>query len=355
MINSVWGPLEQFSWLDGGGHCDGMVISTRVRLARNLAGYPFLHAEPKPRGGRSREILDLLSRGVSDLGELLPLQQLDRVELLFLRERELISGELARSAGKARGSQALLITPEATVMINEEDHLRIQAMVPGFDPELAWGLTDRLEADLGKRFDFAFHPEFGYLTSCPTNVGTGLRASVLLHLPGLIFTRELEPLARGLGQLKLTRRGWHGEGTDSLGHLVQLSNQTTLGTSEAGLLNHLAQRVRQVMGYEQSARQVLQQDAGRKLEDLIWRAWGALTSARRMALDESLEKLSMVRLGLAMGEALPVSHQALNQLLVLVQPANLLRATGCKPDQAILEVERAGVIRQELEQKGKYR
>src|SRR5690606_11194288 len=195
----------------------------------------------------------------------------------------------------------VLVRDQLGVMVNEEDHLRLQGIRSGFALDAAYADVDRLDTELGQRLAFAFHPEFGYLTSCPTNVGTGLRASVLIHLPGLVLTKEISKVLQGLAQVGLTFRGLYGEGSVVVGNFFQLSNQTTLGKSEHDLLDHLGKMVRQVMEYEEQARQVLLRDAPAIIEDKVWRAFGLLRYARSLSFDEAMNLLSGVRLGVGTG------------------------------------------------------
>jgi protein arginine kinase len=234
-------------------------------------------------------------------------------------------------------------------MLNEEDHLRIQGLHSGFALEAAYAEVDRLDSELGQRLAFAFHPEFGYLTSCPTNVGTGLRASVLIHLPGLVLTKEISKVLQGLAQVGLTFRGLYGEGSEVVGNFFQLSNQTTLGSSEHELLDHLGKMVRQVMDYEEQARQVLLRDAPAIIEDKVWRAYGLLRYARSLSFEEAMNLLSGVRLGVGVGLIPDVGMYTLNKLLVHTQPAHLSVAEGVSPTEPDLPIRRARFVRKVLE------
>ncbi|MEP7324587.1 MAG: ATP--guanido phosphotransferase, partial [Gemmatimonadota bacterium] len=235
------------------------------------------------------------------------------------------------------------------VMLNEEDHLRLQGMSSGFALEATYAQVDKLDSELGQRLPFAFHPEFGYLTSCPTNVGTGLRASVLIHLPGLVLTKEISKVLQGLGQVGLTFRGLYGEGSEVVGNFFQLSNQTTLGKSEQDLLDHLGKIVRQVIEYEEQARQVLLRDAPTIIEDKVWRAYGLLRYARTLSFDEMMNLLSGVRLGVGLKLLGDVGLYTLNKLLVHCQPAHLAAAHGLMVDDPALAIQRARYVRKLLE------
>src|SRR6185369_3244883 len=280
------------------------------------------------------------------------LDRLDRVERLLLHERHLVSKELAGLEGDARvrSGASVLIQDRIGVMLNEEDHLRIQGLHSGFALDQTYAEVDRLDAELGQRLAFAFHPEFGYLTSCPTNVGTGLRASVLVHLPGLVLTKEINKILQALTQVGLTFRGLYGEGSEVVGNLFQLSNQTTLGKSELELLDHLGKLVRQVMDHEEQARQVLLRDAPAILEDKVWRAYGLLRYARSLSFEETMNLLSGVRLGVGLGLIPNVGMYALNKLLVFTQPAHLVAAQGRALTEDEVPVRRAAYVRQVLEE-----
>ena len=209
---------------------------------------------------------------------------------------------------------------------------------------------DRLDGELGRQLVFAFHPEFGYLTACPTNVGTGLRASVLIHLPGLVLTKEVSRVLQGLAQVGLTFRGLYGEGSEVVGNFFQLSNQTTLGKSETELLDHLARVVRQVIEYEEQARQVLLQSAPTIIEDKVWRAYGLLRHARNLSFDEAMNLLSAVRLGAGLGLIPGIGMYTLNKLLIQSQPAHLAVAENLPLGDPSLALRRAALVRRVLEE-----
>jgi len=340
-------------WLDASGPQSHLVLSTRVRLARNLAGRLFTSRN----GERDRE--DVL-RAVEDAaGGTAPLRQaarfrldrLDRADRLLLHERHLVSRDLAGLDGddRVRSGATLLVQGAVGVMVNEEDHLRLQGFRSGFDLASVHGEVEGLDAELGQRLPFAFHPEFGYLTACPTNVGTGLRASVLIHLPGLVLTKEISKVLQGLAQVGLTYRGLYGEGSEVVGNFFQLSNQTTLGKSEHELLDHLARMVRQVMAYEEQARDVLFRSAPTVTEDKVWRALGLLRHARSLSFDEAMNLLSGVRLGVGMGIIPDVSMYALNKLLIFSQSAHLAQLEGVNLGDPDLPVRRATHVRRVLE------
>ena len=343
-------------WLDASGPNSHLVLSTRIRLARNLSGLPFWGRNSATDREGVVAMVEAAAKGTPALGDatLYRLDGLSRTTRLWLQERQLVSRDLAGldAAGKVRSGAAILLGKSASVMINEEDHLRIQGLRSGFALEAAYADTDQVDGELGVRVSFAFHPEFGYLTSCPTNVGTGMRASVLIHLPGLVLTKEVGKVLQGLAQVGLTYRGLYGEGSEVLGNLFQLSNQTTLGKSELELMDHLGRLVRQVMDYEERARDVLRRDAPDALEDKVWRAYGLLRYARTLSFEEMLNLLSGVRLGVGMGVLPGISLYMLNRLLVMAQAAHVAQAAGlCLEDEAIA-VHRAALVRRMFEEEG---
>src|SRR5947207_1426741 len=261
MIDLSLLPDGGMGWLDASGPKGSIVLSTRIRLARNLDGYVF--SQRAKDADRTAVLTRVEEAGAaSDLLQgavTIRLDQLERVDRQLLHERHLVSKELAGLDREARPrpGAALVVQGTVGVMVNEEDHLRLHGMRSGFALEEAYADLEALDADLGRLLPFAFHPEFGYLTSCPTNAGTGLRASVLIHLPGLVLTKEVGKVLQGLTQVGLTFRGLYGEGSEVVGNFLQLSNQTTLGKSEDELLDHLGKIVRQVIEYEEQARDVL--------------------------------------------------------------------------------------------------
>lgn len=344
-------------WLRADGAESHLVLSTRVRLARNLADGRFgSRADDRDRFRTLSTVEDAAGRtALLAQADLFRVDLLDRFDRQLLHERHLVSKELAGldGDGSARAGAALLVRKGLSVMVNEEDHLRLQTLVSGFALEDAYRRVDALDRELGQQIPFAFHPEFGYLTSCPTNVGTGLRASVLIHLPALVLTKEITKVLQGLAQVGLTFRGLYGEGSEVVGNFFQLSNQTTLGKSEVDLLDHLAKMVRQVMRYEEAAREVLLRDAPTVLDDKVWRAYGLLRHARSLTFDEAMNLLSGVRLGVGLGRITNVSMRGLNTLLIICQPAHVAQAAEVQPDDPTLPMRRASVVREMLERESR--
>lgn len=356
MTESRQQQADQLPWLGATGPWADLVVSTRVRLARNLAGVGFWGRNSESQ----REAVVAAVHAAAADSPTLGGAVLHRLDVLspqgrrWLQERQLVSRELAGAdaSGQLRSGAAVLVAGSLAVMLNEEDHLRVQGLNSGFALDEAYADATRVDSELGARLSFAFHPEFGYLTACPTNVGTGLRASVLIQLPGLVLTREITKVLQGLGQVGLTSRGLFGEGSEALGSLFQLSNQTTLGKSEGELLDHLGRLVRQVMEYEIQARGALRRDASVALEDRVWRAWGLLQHARAMRFDELVEWLSGVRLGVHLGLLPRVPMVTMNQLLVLAQDAHVARAFETSLEDESLAVHRATLVRRLLADEG---
>jgi protein arginine kinase len=235
-------------------------------------------------------------------------------------------------------------------MVNEEDHLRLQALRSGFAPAEAYAAVERLDRELGARVPFAFHPEFGFLTACPTNTGTGMRASVLIHLPGLVLTKEIGRVLAGLQQMGLTYRGLYGEGSEVVGNYFQISNQTTLGRSEEELLDQLLRVVGHVIEREEEARRVLLRDAGYIIEDKLWRAYGTLRYARSLTFDEAMNYLSGVRLAVGLKLVTGLSVYTLNKLLIFSQAAHLAYAEGRPLTESETNLARARYVRKALEE-----
>lgn len=357
MIDLNSAPGFGLGWLEANGPHADIVLSTRVRLARNLQGHAF---GTRLRDGE-REQIYLRTRQAVQQGRLLKdgacleLAALPHLARQVLLERHLLSRELAGNAGTQppRGA-ALFVGPaeQLGAMVNEEDHLRLQALLSGLRLHEAYQLVDQLDEELGSQLPFAYHHEFGYLTSCPTNVGTGLRASIFVHLPGLVLTKEIGKVLQGIGQVGLTFRGLYGEGSEVVGNFFQISNQTTLGKSEEDLIDHLQKIVLQVIHYELQARSVLMRDAPAVIEDKIWRAYGLLRYARSLAFEEVMNLLSGVRLGVSMKLLPGLSVYTLNKIMTYTQAAHLEQAAGRSLSEAESDLHRAAYVRRILASEG---
>jgi len=346
-------PDGGLAWLDGSGPLANVVLSTRVRLARNVDGVPFA-----TRAGVSdrRRVLDLVDEAWrrSRFGHAsvrFHLDELEAEDRTLLYERHLVSRGLAAAPEEREGGSgaAVFLAGSTGVLVNEEDHLRLQTLRSGFALSQAYAEVEQLDAALGGSIPFAFHREFGYLTACPTNAGTGLRASVLIHLPGLVLTKEIAKVLQGLTQVGLTFRGLYGEGSEVVGNFFQLSNQTTLGKSEEELLDHLAKIVRQVVAYEEQARRVLLRDAPTVIEDKVWRAYGLLRHARSLSFEEAMNLLSGVRLGVGLDLVPGVGVYTLNKLLIFTQPAHLAAYEARAPGDTDARAARATYVRRQLD------
>lgn len=325
------------------GPDDQIVLASRVRLARNLSEQPFpSHLSPELGQKVVADLfLALRELEMENKGKyiLLKMEDLTPLQRSLLVEKHLISRELTQ----ALENQAAAIREDEAValMINEEDHLRIQCLLPGFQPEEAWRIASEIDDLLEEKLDYAFDPELGYLTACPSNAGTGLRASVLLHLPGIILTKQQDMLLTQLNKVGMTARGFYGEGTKALGHIFQVSNQVTLGLSEDNILQGLKSVVSRLLEHERQARNRLLQEKGAVIEDQVWRSYGIMSQARLLPGKEFMERLSYLRLGLDLGIIQGIDRSLLNRLLIEAQPAFLQQAKGQELDQLGRDRERA--------------
>ncbi|MFC1660601.1 ATP--guanido phosphotransferase [Gemmatimonadota bacterium] len=350
-------PDYGLGWLDASGPESDIVLSTRVRLARNLQGHAF---GPRARVNDREAVLGRL-RTTLEKSQMLSgasLWELAEVEprtRQILLERRLVSQDLLGGGnGKPARGTALLMSGRdpLSVMVNEEDHFRLQSLLSGLRLQDAWSLVDRLDEELGEELPFAFHHEFGFLTSCPTNVGTGLRASVLIHLPGLVLTKEIGQVLQGLNQVGITFRGLYGEGSEVVGNFFQVSNQTTLGKTEEDLVDHLDQIVRQVIDYERQARHVLLREAAAVTEDKIWRGYGLLRFARSLSFDEMINLLSGVRLGVGLKLLPGLRVYTLNKIMIYSQAAHLEQAAERDLPPSECDAHRASFVRRILDSEG---
>jgi protein arginine kinase len=336
-------------WLRGVGPQHEIVISTRIRLARNIKEFVFLsRADADTR----TEIADTIqsavrrSRGLQDLIHI-DVEKLDEIDRAMLVERHLISRQHGDGTGARR--VAFDTSEISSIMINEEDHLRLQVMRSGFQLNEAWEQINATDDALEQTLDYAFHPKYGYLTACPTNVGTGIRVSVMLHLPALRLTHELEKVAQAAKDMHLAIRGLHGEGTEALGDFFQISNQITLGKSESEIIDEFRDIIiPKIVEYESAARQSLLRSRLHVLDDKIWRAMGALQNARLISSNEAMQYLSHVRMGLHVGRLKNVELQTLNELFLQMQPAHLQKLQGERLNGEQRSVARAALIRARL-------
>lgn len=349
------------SWLHGAGARSDVVLSSRVRLARNLAGFAFV---PRASRAERREILTRARRTVleSDLGTggdekviWVDLHETPALERQLLAERHLISTQHARgklSTGEGgpdepRGVAIRVPDESLSVMVNEEDHIRLQVIQPGLDLAGTFRLADEADDKLERSLDYAFNPRFGYLTACPTNVGTGARFSVMLHLPALRMTGEIDRVKHAADDMGLAVRGFYGEGSDTAGDFYQLSNQTTLGRSETVLLDEIEREiVPRVVDYERQARETLARSRRLATEDEVHRAIGTLRHARLLETQEAVKLLSVVRLGVVMGLIRGIEAGDVHGLLLQTHPAHLQRVLGRAMTQHERRSARADVMRE---------
>jgi protein arginine kinase len=335
-------------WLAATGPEADVVLSTRVRLARNLADVPFTHrAEPRDHE-RTIEAVRwaLTDTGYLENGKFLENEQLAEPQGQYLIERHLASPDFVASKAK-RG--LYVGSDEATsLMVNEEDHLRFQVLASGLDFPEAFTAAAALDEKLESQLQYAFSPEFGFLTACPTNLGTGMRASVLVHLPALVITREIEKVLRGAIHIGLAVRGLYGEGTETKGNFFQISNQKTVGQTEWEIIETISDISRQVILYERKAREYLMKKLRVEVEDKVFRSLGLLRGARVLSSDEAINLIASLRLGVALGIVNEINLEQVTRLLILVRSANLQVMLGESLTAAERDERRATFVRETL-------
>lgn len=336
------------SWFSSVGPVFDTVISSRVRLARNLAGYCFPHQANVTDLDNVIQSTIAATKHVDRLKTAVPilLEQFPRLNRQFLLERHLISQEHSK-AGRQR---AVIISKDETIsiMVNEEDHLRMQCLMSGFSVNTAWEEINQLDDELAQHLNYAVNAHCGYLTACPTNVGTGIRASVMLHLPALVMTKQIDKVLQSISQLGLAIRGIYGEGSEALGDLYQISNQTTLGQSEEAIITYIENYAKQIISREQTVRRQLLQEAKHDVEDAVYRAYGILSQARLISARETLGLLSHLRLGINLGLINDIPLTTINELMIITQPAHLQMAVNRELDIKMRDMMRAQLIRERL-------
>lgn len=344
--------LERNSkWMEGSGPQADIVISSRIRLARNLKGMPFPNLMNE---AQEAKVIQLVGQAIRTPGvfqavgelKLMPLRELSPVERQILVEKHLISPDLAE--GKGEKAVVLRDDEALSIMVNEEDHLRLQCLLPALMLHEAWRLADAADDALENELDYAFDQDKGYLTACPTNVGTGLRASTMLHLPALVLTRQAGEILTALTKVGVTVRGLYGEGTEAQGNIFQISNQITLGRSEEEIINNLSAVTVRLADQEREARELLRKQSRWQLEDRVGRAYGILTNARILSSQEALQLLSDVRLGVEMKILRGLDQRLINQLMIRIQPAYLQFAAGREMTPFERDVHRAAMVREFL-------
>lgn len=335
-------------WLRGSGPESDIVISSRIRLARNLADFPFVSRAADQDLEQIEKSLQEAILRIEDRTKLLylDLEGLAPIDRQFLVERHLISREHA----DRHGARAVAIDSgeRFSVMINEEDHLRIQVMQSGLDLNAAWEQINHIDDMVEEKVTYAFHDRLGYLTACPTNVGTGMRVSVMLHLPALVITRQIDKVFRSLQKISLAVRGLYGEGSQAMGDFYQISNQITLGRSEQDLIKQVGDIVPKIIGYERQAREFLIRESHENLHDRVSRAYGILRTAQTISSEETMHLLSSVRMGVNLGLIDDLEIPTVNDLFIHTQPAHLQKLSGSELETADRNIERARYLRRHL-------
>ena len=335
-------------WLSQNVKAADIVMSSRVRLARNLIHYPFPSmANEKNKIEIEEKIINVFSNvQTNDPLYLFQLQNLTDVERDFLMERHVLSQEHAHGDG----CRSLVIGTEEkfSLMINEEDHIRLQVLYPSLDLVSCWKLANEMDNVLIEKLDIAYSPQKGFLTECPTNVGTGMRASAMLHLPGLVYLKKVSPVFDAITKLGLTVRGLYGEGSSALGHIYQISNQVTLGLSEEEIIQKLSSVVNQVISHERVAREYILSTNRIELEDRIYRSLGVLKSARLLSYTEAIDLLSTIWLGCGINLVSGLDETKIYELFYLVQPAHIqvLEGERLSPEQR--DEKRARLVREQI-------
>jgi protein arginine kinase len=330
------------------GPHDRIVMSSRVRLARNIRDAAFPGWAKKP---ERVKILEMIRPAVESLPEMKgafseAMDNLGALDKQILVERHLISRE---HAAKSSGSGLVLNREESfCVMINEEDHLRMQALRPGLQLRQAWGAIDHLDSELEKKLDYAFDGELGYLTACPTNLGTGIRVSAMLHLPGLVLGEQINPIIQSVNKLGLAVRGLYGEGTEALGNVFQVSNQMTLGETETAIVERLEKVLAQIIEHEENARQTLLEKKPKVVFNHIGRAYGILANAHSISSKETMNLLSLMRLGVDMGLFPGAERSLVDELFIMTQPAHLQKQFSDKLSAEERDLLRADMVRERL-------
>ncbi len=335
------------AWLSPGGETS-IVVSSRVRLARNFRDSAFPGWAGEEECARLWASLQPVLQGLKTMTPAFGVEMgaLDEVDRLILFERHLISREQAE---KGKGSGVVVSADESrAIMVNEEDHLRLQSMRPGLDLAGAWKVLDAVDSEIEKSFGYAFSPKLGYLTACPTNVGTGMRASVMLHLPGLVLMNEINPIIKGVNKIGLAVRGLWGEGTEAIGNMFQISNQISLGDSEGNFVATIDQIVQEIVEHEKNARSRLLERKETIVRDHVGRAYGVLAHAHILTSKEAMDLLSGLRLGIDLGILAGMNRRVVDELLLLTQPGHMQKAEGRKLKPKDRDKARAEMVRTHL-------
>nr|WP_295975120.1 protein arginine kinase [uncultured Bacillus sp.] len=348
--------LERFlnqavsSWMSAEGPDSDIVLSSRIRLARNIEQFKFPFAFSNEEASQVIQTIKnrMQDRSFSKADEmdLLIMEDLQPLQRRVLVEKHLISPHLAETS--SHGACLLSENEEVSIMLNEEDHIRIQVLFPGFQIKEALEMANEIDDWIEDYVDYAYDETVGYLTSCPTNVGTGLRASVMMHLPGLVLTQQMNRIIPAINQLGLVVRGIYGEGSEALGNIFQVSNQITLGKSEIEIIEDLMGVVSQIVSQERNSREVLKKASGIQLENRVWRSFGVLAHSRIIESKEAASCLSDVRLGIDMGYIENISRNILTELMIVTQPGFLQQYSGGPLRSEERDIRRAALIRERI-------
>jgi protein arginine kinase len=336
-------------WIIGEGPWGDVVISSRIRLARNINGIPFPgRIDEHGAAGVIKTVKDAIGKNpvLSKDFNVVLMKDISTLEAMVLVEEHLISPGLLQRRDQA----AAFIKKDGmiSIMVNEEDHIRIQVLMPGQQLEKAWDLSNKIDDILEESIDYAFDEKLGYLTACPTNTGTGMRASVMMHLPALALTDQLKRVLQAVGQIGLAVRGVYGEGTDIIGNMLQVSNQLTLGQTEEHIIENLKSVTGEIINKEKKARESILEKNRFALEDKIFRSYGVLKESRILSSKEFMELLSDVRLGVDMGIITGVKREVLNELMLVSQPASLQKKANAQLSDADRDIFRARLVRERL-------
>ncbi|MFQ5639689.1 MAG: protein arginine kinase [bacterium] len=336
-------------WLTYEDEYSDIIISSRIRLARNLKGYPFPN---RISSGEAEKLVKKVRAACTKCQALKKasyyrMNTLSEWDKKYFVERRLASPQLVE---KDKHSLLVIGTNESlSIMVNEEDHLRIQTIEPGLGILDAWRTTSSIDDELEEYLPFSYSDKFGYLTSCPTNLGTGLRVSIFVHFPGLSLQDNINKVINELPTSEIAVRGFYGEGSESVGNIFQISNQLTLGRTEDSVIDRMTKIALKIIELERAARVKVMRDDRIRVEDIVFRAMGILQNARVITSLESMNLLSNVRLGCELGLLSNINRVALNQLMVLIQPAHLQKIykKELKPEER--DMARAKFIRQNLD------
>lgn len=338
------------SWYLNKGPENDVVLSSRVRLARNLKNYPFPSKMTQETGEKAAlEIIDTIIKESSYLSKefsYIGMSELIDIDKVALLEKHLISVDLIKNS--QIGGVLTSKDENLSIMVNEEDHIRIQSILPGMQLSQAWEISDKIDNIIEQKIEYAYNENYGYLTSCPTNVGTGMRASVMVHLPSLRMIGYINGLLSTIGKLGLAVRGTYGEGSQSVGNLYQISNQVTLGQSEDDIISNISGVIAQITEQERMARNKVLKESGIQLEDKIFRSYGIFTNARLLSSNECMNLLSDIKLGVDLCMINTISQKDISELMIITQPACLQKLAGKTLNDEERDIKRAEVVRKKL-------